>query len=1557
MTSRRVPSRRGAGTRGSGSESELSESKRRLLELRLRGTAAPTAATKTIPRRSGSGPVSASLGQEGVFAAHQSDPASPSFNITSSFRVEGDLDVARLERLVTLVIERHEVLRSNYRATDDGVELCVRDRSSLRIERHQADSETDAVRLAAELVRSPFDLEIDPLVRLHHIAVAEGCDLLTLVVHDIVFDKWSLGRFWTEVAELYRSSDEEPALESLSVQYPDFAVWQRETLGSDGLDRQRAYWRHRLTEAPGPLPLPTDRAYPGRLTDAGRLERGRLSPELTARLVRFAASEDTSLFTVLLLAYQVLLARYSGTHDIVVASPIANRRQRETNELIGFFLSTVPLRARIDEEMSFRDALREAKTAVLEAIEHQDVPFHRIVEAARPPRVAGRHPLCQVMFVHQRQNEGAPEFDLGTVQLRHCYVDTATSKYDMTLFAAESGEATETVLEYRTDLFDERTAARVLRHYERLLSSLVENPDLPLSRARLLTAAEERDLFEAWQGGALEEPLDDRSRTVVGRISAQSEAHPNRVAVLSGEASWTYGKLNQESARIATLLEQAGVTEGDSVAHFVERSALAIGAICGIHRIGAAYVPLDPNYPSDRNQRLIEAAGIRVAVSTAALAPRLDGLVRQVVVLDRADATSGDDGPGFEPSPDSPAYLIFTSGSTGQPKGVVVSHRNLERSTAARPVYYEAPPGRFLLVPSLAFDSSVAGLFWTLAEGRTLVVASAEEQRDPNQLAELIRRHDVTDLLCIPSLYRELLAQAEGRLGSLKRSIVAGEVCPRDLVALHREVAPGAELYNEYGPTEATVWSTVHRCASEEVGTSVPIGRPIPGAEVYLLDNRLRPVPSGVPAQLFLGGPGVVQGYRGDDALTARKFVEVTIGGSRRRLYATGDIGRHRSDGAIEFLGRRDGQVKLRGHRIELGEVEAVLCGNSAVFEAAAATRRIGGSDRLVGYFRSAAGCAPTPDALLEYLRSRLPAYSVPHVLVPLEELPRLPNGKIDRNSLPDPPTVERPPAADRSMLSEPELLLLAVWETVLGVEGISVDDDFFSLGGDSLMSIQIVSGARAKGLRIAPRDVADARTIARLAERSRRVDDSPPVTETEASRLAPFPLTPIQRWFFSRELAQPEQWALAAVAALDPTLSDVEVETAVERVVRRHDQLRTGFRREAEEWIQQVVPEADLFAVGPSPGEVGTVGTDGVWADRVRSTQRDFTFDGSPLARFVLYRGASTLHLLVVAHHLVIDAVSWRILFEDVDAALRSEELGPSTTSFGAWARGLAEAGAEGELPFWSAPSRTPSRLPLDRPDAGDLTEGESEVVEIELDADLSRRLFGDALEAYNNSPDELMLLALGRAMNGWCTREHFRIGLERHGRDVLGGGYDASRTVGWFTSAFPLRMSVSKAGALDEELKAIKESVRAVPRSGIGYGQLRYGEDERARRLVSTDETSEDVLFNYLGDALGSPNGDGAIRGVEHLTAGARAPENTRSHPLEVNAWRQNRRLAMAWTFARTAHDRATVEGWVDDFVTELRAVVEHCVSEESGGYTPSDFPDAGLSQAELDALLEGL
>jgi amino acid adenylation domain-containing protein len=931
----------------------LSPAKRALLEQRLRGRPAVVG----IERRAAAEPAVLSPGQERLWFLHQLDPRTAAYNMFQAVRIEGALDPDALERSAGELVRRHRVLRTTFDTRGGRAVPVVSPPSPFSLRRVDlrplpvGERAARARELATDEASRPFPLRTGPPLRMLLLRLAETDHVLVLAMHHIVADEWSLDLVWRELAASYAAaaSGASAALPEPPVQYDDYASWQRARLDGPEVERQLAYWRARLD---GVLPapeLPADHPRPARQSFRGASESLTLPRVLSEALAQVGSRHGATRFVLLLAALQTLLHRYTGETDLVVGAPVANRGRPELEGMVGFFLNTLVLRGDLSGDPTFAEVVRRARGVVLDALANQEVPFELLVDELRPGRRADRNPLFQVMLVLQSE-PAVPDLAPG-VRLRPFPVEVPASKLDLTLFAAETRDGLRLTLEYSTDLFHRATARRMLGHLAVLLEGVAGDPERRVSELPLLTGAERRQLLVEWSGA----PAAERDGPCIPEwFRDQADRTPDAVAVEADAESLTYRELAARAGALACRLRALGVGPNVCVGLCVERSPEMLVGILAILAAGGAYVPLDPAYPEARLRFALEDTGAPVVLTPQRLAGRLPPSGARVVLLEDGDGAAAEPAaPAAPTAPDSLAYVIHTSGSTGRPKGVGVTHRNLAHSTRARFARYARPPGRFLLLPSFAFDSSVAGIFWTLCAGGALVLPPPRAEQDVRGLAERIARGRVTHLLCLPSLYELILEHGDpDGLASLHTVVVAGEPCPPWLPPRHYHRLPGAALFNEYGPTEATVWSTVHAVPADFAGTRVPIGGPVPGTRVYVLDRHRQPLPVGVAGELYIGGAGVVPGYLGRPEETSSRFVADPFdGGPGARLYRTGDLARWRADGSLEFLGRTDRQIKVRGHRIEPGEIEAALGRHPGVRESVVLLRADGapvpGADAL----------------------------------------------------------------------------------------------------------------------------------------------------------------------------------------------------------------------------------------------------------------------------------------------------------------------------------------------------------------------------------------------------------------------------------------------------------------------------------------------------------------------------------------------------------------------------------------------------------------------------------
>ncbi|HEU4451768.1 MAG TPA: amino acid adenylation domain-containing protein, partial [Longimicrobium sp.] len=1139
---------------------------------------------------------------------------------------------------------------------------------------------------------------------------------------------------------------------------------------------------------------------------------------------------------------------------------------------------------------------------------------------------------------------------------------TGAAKFDLVLRVADGGGALAGIAEYRADLFDRATVERMLAALGRVAAALAEDPDRRISTLPFVDDDERRRVLFDWNPSA---PLEGVAESLPARFARQAARTPDGVAVTCRGDALTYAALDARASRLARRLAREGAGPETRVALLLERSVDLVVALLAVLKTGAAYVPIDPAYPAERAAYMLDNSGARLVVTQESLGERVDG--RGVPVLrvdaDRSEIEREDDSPlAVEVDPESLAYVIYTSGSTGRPKGVGVTHANVHRLfTATDPWFGFGGDDVWTLFHSAAFDFSVWEIWGALLYGGRLVVVPFEVSRSPEDFHRLLVDEGVTVLNQTPSAFRQLIqadgASAERDRLALRWVVFGGEALEpatlRPWVERHGDRAP--RLINMYGITETTVHVTWRPITRAEVagGAASVIGGAIPDLRLYVRDPRGSPQPVGVAGELYVAGAGVSRGYLGRPALTAERFVPDPFSGRPGgRLYRTGDLARWVAAGELEYLGRIDQQVKIRGFRIETGEIEAALLAHPAVREAAVVAREDApGEKRLAAYLALREGMEADAAALRAHLKESLPEYMVPAAFVALDRLPLTSNGKLDRRALPAPDERASPSGGEDAPRTAAEAAIAAAWAEVLRRDRVGVHENFFEVGGDSILSIQLVARARRGGWVLTPGQVFLHPTVAGLAEVAVAANGSAPA---EGAASGEAPLTPVQHWFFEQELEAPAHWNQGFLLVPREPLDPAALGRALDALLAHHDALRLRFTRGEDGWRQAYAAPG-----GTVPLDVRTVPADLLQA-AAAGVHAGMDLAAGPLFRaalFLLEGGGE--RLLLAAHHLVVDGVSWRVLLDDLQAAYRAALRGdppvlpPRTASYGGWAERLAEHARTGEVrregAHWTeASSRALPALPADHAE-GPNTVGHAEVVEAVLGAEETDALLRELPRSSRARVDEALLAALARAFAAWTGERRLAVTLEGHGREELFEGVDLSRTVGWFTALYPVVVDAGGDGA-GESLRRAKEAVRAVPAKGIGYGLLRHLSGDGAALRAGP---SPAVSFNYLGQVDGS-FGDASLFSLAPEPAGpAHAAGNARAHLIDVTAVVEGGRLRVRWTYARTRHRRDTIETLAARYLDELRAILAHARSGGGAGLAPSDFPAARISQSDLDTL----
>uniref|UniRef100_UPI00062532BD non-ribosomal peptide synthetase n=1 Tax=Streptomyces odonnellii TaxID=1417980 RepID=UPI00062532BD len=1528
----------------------------------------------TAGERPGRLPLSSA--QRRLWVLYQVDGPSATYNIPSAWRLSGALDTDALSAAVGDLAERHETLRTVFPEEAGTAYQRILDHGEYRIPVEVVPADEGSLAgLLADAAAYGFALDREPPLRVAVFTLSEDEHVLLVLVHHIAGDEWSEQALTRDLATAYaaRAAGRAPDWAPLPVQYADYTLWQRSVLGDerdpDSLaSRQLAYWKEALAGLPEELALPTDRPRPAEGSYRGGAVDLSLGPELTGSLHELARGAGVSMFMLMQAAVAALLTRLGAGTTIPIGSPIAGRQDEALEDLVGFFLNTLVLRTDTSGDPGFRELLARVRDTDLAAYDHQDVPFERVVEALNPPRSLARHPLFQVMVVYLAAGPGGPALP-GLVS-REEEVGQGTAKFDLSFDFVEhpEGGGVHGVLEYSADLYDRATAEAIAERLRRVLRAVAAEPDLSIGRIDILGDDERARILGGWNA----RELTAAPTTVPALFERQARLTPDAPAVASDGVELSYAELDAEANRLARMLIERGAGPERIVALALPRTARTLLAILAVQKAGAAYLPLDPDVPAARTAGMLADALPVLTLTTRALAPLLPGSTVPVLVLDdpgTVDALAAHDPRDVTDrdrtsplTPGHPAYVIYTSGSTGRPKGVVVTHETVgnlfhsHRETLYEPAV--AATGRRHLRAghawSFSFDASWQPQLWLL-DGHCVHVVSEETRRDPELLAAAVVEHGFDFLEVTPSFFAQMADAGLVRDGACPLAVigVGGEAVPQALWEKLRALR-GTEAFNLYGPTESTVDALVARVRDSD---GPLVGRPVAGTRAHVLDEFLRPVPPGVPGELYLAGGGLARGYLNRPALTAERFVADPFGPPGSRLYRTGDLARWTADGTLDYLGRADDQVKIRGFRVELAEIEDVLAAHPDCGEVVVTARQDGPRTRLVAYVVAAAGQSPDPGALRAHVARHLPDYMVPAAVVPLDRLPTLSNGKLDRKALPAPDFTAV--LSGRAPRTPREKLLCSVFADVLGLERVGAEDDFFALGGDSIMAMRLVSQARAAGLRITPRLVFQHRTVAGLSAVA--VEQS---VTTAGAAGTPYdgtgsvPPTPVMHWL--RELGGPfKGYHQAALVQTPAALDRPELVSVLRALADRHDMLRARLvRTDRGDWSLEV-PPAGTADTGTWVERVDATGLDGdalraCIAERARAAREALDPETGQGVRAVWFdAGDRPGRLLLMAHHLLVDGVSWRVLLPDLAVAWRDVSegrpaaLAPVGTPFRQWANHLVELARqperEAELPFWTGLLDGAEPLPLVRPlDPARDTAGTVRELELRLEPERTGPLLSTVPAVLGATVNDVLLTGLGLALADWLRRRGVGTGgwvlvdLEGHGREEeLATDADLSRTVGWFTSVFPVRLdpgpvdladAFAGGPAVDEALRRVREHLGALPANGVGYGMLRHLNPRTAPVLAALEAPR--IEFNYLGrfdvpeatDWSYAPEEDAADIGPE--------PAMREGHALGINVVTEDRPggpvLAANWSWPAAVLEEQDVRDLARTWFRALEALV---------------------------------
>jgi amino acid adenylation domain-containing protein len=1508
----------------------LSPAKRALLTLRLKQQKANSSEQQVIPRNSYDRPLPLSFAQQRLWFLTQFDPNSSLYNVVNAIEIKGVLNPEVLQQALDAIVDRHAVLRTMIKHYDgEPVQIIA---SSQKVPIQLLDLREVAIterenkfrQFIEEEIQRPFDLESGVLLRLTLLRLDEAENVLLLTNHHIVSDDWSIAIFWRELMALYSafSTGKPSPLPKLPIQYADFAVWQREWVRGEVLESQLNYWRQQLKDLPV-LELPTDRPRPPIQSNRGACIPVSLPQDLSNALKELSITEEVTLFMTLLAAFQTLLYRYTGQEDITIGTPIANRNQVETEGLIGFFINTLAMRGDLSGNPSFQQLLRRIRSIALSAYAHQFLPFEKLVEELQPERDLSRSPLFSVMFV--LQNTPMSALELPGMTLAPLEIHNGTSKFDLVLDLKETSSGIKGSIEYNIDLFDAATITRMVAHFHTLLESIVAHPQQRLSELHLLTETERHQLLVEWNATQSDYPLD---KCIHQLFEAQVEQTPNAIAVVFEEQQLTYRELNDRANQLAHHLQTLGVGADQLVGICMERSLEVVVGLLGILKAGGAYVPLDPEYPQERLTFLLEDTKISNILTQQKFAHHLPVDQGKLICLDsewdELIAHQNKENPVCQATVDNLAYIIYTSGSTGQPKGVMIPHRGVCNMLYWRQETFQLTArDKVLQTLSLSFDPSVWQIFWPLSFGGQLIMARPGGHQDPGYLVQMFAEQQITVAGLVPSIIRVLLEEKGiENCQSLRYVTTGGEALSIELMErFFEKLNLDNVLRNCYGPTEATIDTSVWVCQRNTNYTFAPIGRPLSNVQTYILDENLQPVPVGQSGELHIGGVGLARGYLNRPELTQQKFIPNPFSSEPgSRLYQTGDLVRYLPDGNIEFLGRIDHQVKIRGFRIELGEIETSLSKHPAVQQSVVVAREdVAGDKRLVAYLvLSPEQPTPNPNQLRGFLQQQLPEYMIPSAFVTLETIPLNPNGKVDRRALPAPDASKfsnfNRYVAPRTPIEE---VLAAIWAEVLHLDQVSVRDHFFELGGHSLLATQVMSRIRqAFEIEISLQKLFESPTIAGLASaiathQKQGTEEYQAITRVANRESLPLSFAQQRLWFLEQLESNTAAYHIPLVLQLQGDLNVDVLQQSLDAIVAHHEVLRTNLIASdgtSVQVIHQPRPvELKLIDLQSDPQtEQPTI----VETYLQQQVQKHFNLVEDLMLRGCLLQLSPQQHiLLLVMHHIASDGWSVKILAEQLtnlyQAFINGEpnplpELPIQYADYAVWQRQWFSGQIlENQLNYWKQQLTGASpvlELPTDRPRPSVQSyRGAKQHFLIPLEV-------AQALSALSRTEGVTLFMTLLAAFEillyRYSGQEDIVVGSPIAGRNRV----EIEGLMGFFVNTLVLRTDVSG----NPSFRELLQRVRSIALSAYAHQDLPF--EKLVEELQPQRSLSYHPLFQVMFVLQNFPAQTFELPGLTITPTDVNTVTSTFDLTLSLIQTEQG--LSGTWEYSTDLFDAATIE-----------------------------------------------
>ena len=1520
-----------------------------------------------------------SSAQRRLYYIWEVDKFSIAYNIPVAFQLTGELDKLQLGKALNNVIERHEILRTSFVMADNEPRQVINEPGNFELTVTKINP-NDCKSELRKRVR-PFNLNSAPLFRIELFEISQDSHIFFLDFHHIISDGVSISIFIDELLEIYYGE----SLNEPEIQYKDYVIWEKENLSSDKITGQGTYWKKLFEDEIPVLQFPSEFARPLLMDYKGEKSEYNLNSSLTNKLKLLAKQENTSLFTLLFTVYTIFLSKYTNQEDIVVGLPTAVRNHTQLRSLMGMFVNNLAIRSLPEGNTLFKDYLKKVKGDLLKALDNRNYPFEKVVEQIGQKRDISRNSLFDTMFIYQ--NMELPQMKKNDLSVERYFFDPGFSKYDISFEIFEQSEEITYYIEYSTALFKKETIDRFAVHFENLLRNTMDTPDASICDLALLSKEEVNRHIVEFNNTKTDY---ENNKPIHQLIEEQAILNGNNIAVSWGGnqlrdkipgygiKELTYKELNDKANQLANFLRKNGIDPDTSVAVILDRSPELIISILGILKAGGCYIPIDKDLPDERIRYILEDSHCRMIITTSDFESRTEilelanNLQLSISNIDHQDLYCNE--PTTITNVNTACdltYIIYTSGTTGRPKGAMIEHRSLVNyATWANKMYVRGEKTSFPLYTSISFDLTITSVFVPLISGNTIVIYPERNEYLP--IENVIADNQVNIVKATPShlkMFTEShLLKDEMYKSNIKRFIVGGESLTAQLANdIYRIFKNKVEIYNEYGPTEATVGCMIYKYNKGENYTSaIPIGIPIDNAHIYLLDKYQKPVPTGVSGEIYISGDCLARGYLFNPMLSAEKFLQNPFFNGQK-MYKTGDLARKMYDGNIEFIGRTDKQVKINGYRIELEEIEQHIIKYKSVKEALVVEKKDdNGGSYLCAYIRYSEPSSPTsPDTessnniqdqiadIRQFLSNRLPHYMIPKYILPIDFIPLTKNGKIDYKLLPE-PTIQSKTIKTEAR-NDIENVMVDVWQNVLAEKEIGITDNFFELGGDSIKAVQIASRLFDKNIAVNVKDILTYQTIERLSLYAEITDNTNQyeqgIVEGEVG------LNPIQKWFFEQNFENPNFYNQSVLLEFKKPINKEFLQKTFNILIKHHDGLRLNYNPEKKIMFYNNTHLDNEFVIeeySPDKNNSTPSQTDKQITNLCQKVKNSLDIINTLLIKAAIIKKAKSDLLFITAHHLIIDGVSWRILLEDLYKVYRdlingqNIQLPKKTASLKEWYEKLRlyseREAIKQEISYWRETDDSKFRIQSNNIINTCFVKHVGKISS-HLDANETEFLLKDAHKVYNTNVEILLVTALVRTLEEWTGNNEIVVEMESHGRHLT--DIETSRTTGWFTSLFPVKFVLDK-DDIGESIKQVKEKIKKIPGNGIGYGILKYLNN------VDIETFLFDVRFNYLGQFSKELNND--VFNYSSFDTGSEIDsENSISYHIEINCMVINGELNMEINYNSNVIKGETIKRLNEKYFEHLNQIINHLRNEDDIHFTPSDFDAGELDEEDLKILFE--